>query len=206
MDPALPHNFFTHQFDRMDPVLMREVRKNNTSPEPSWGVDSTDPNASSRPEHYTPSEVSAAVDKYWGAARTAGIIAAHHRDLASLRRGEEHANAENERYRHGCRRLEHENRRLADCLAARTSARERRIMRDVQRHIGDLGYECKAKAGELGARLREGDHLRREYRAHKGLQVRLLAEFGSETPEEVFEMYPDVWGGEEVRKNRRNYS
>lgn len=201
MDPALPYNFFTHQFDRMDPMLMREVRKNNTSTEPSWGA-----STASQPEAYTPSEVDATVDKYWGAARTSGIIADHHRDLAGLRASEEQANAGNERYRHECGRLKHENRRLTDCLAARRWRRERRIMRGVQRHIGELGYECKAKMAEVRARLREHEGLWREYEMHQGVQRRLLAEFGKDTPEEVFKMYPDIWESEEERKNRRNFS
>ncbi|KUI57683.1 hypothetical protein VP1G_05007 [Cytospora mali] len=201
MDPSLPYNFFTHQFDRMDPMLMREVRKNNASTEPSWGVSSA-----SQPEHYTPSEVDAAVEKYWGAARTTGIIASHHHHLASLRAGEERANAANELYRHECRRLKHENRRLADCLEARRSTRERRIMKNVQRHISELNYECKAKMAEVKARMREHENLLREYQVHIGVQQRLLGEFGKETPEEVFEMYPDIWESEEERKNRRNFS
>lgn len=201
MDPTLPYNFFTHQFDRMDPILMREVRKNNTSTEPSWGV-----STASQPEVYSPSEVEAAVDRYWGAARTSAIIAGQHRDLAALRASEERANAGNERYRHENRRLKHENRRLADCLEARRHARERRIMQGVQRHIGELGYECKAKMAEVRARLREHEALWREYEAHQRVQRRLLAEFGKDTPDEVFAMYPDIWESEEARKNRRNFS
>ena len=201
MDPSLPYNYFTHQFDRMDPILMREVRKNNTSPEPSWGVSSA-----SQPEVFSPSEVEDAVDKYWGAARTAAVVAGHHRDLAALRLEEERANAANEHYRHEARRLKHENRRLADCLGARRARRERRVMREVQRHIAELSYECKAKMAELRARRREHEHLRREWRVHAGVQQRLLAEFGKATAEEVFEMYPDVWETEEERKNRRNFS
>ncbi|KAK7748020.1 hypothetical protein SLS53_001272 [Cytospora paraplurivora] len=201
MDPALPYNFFNHLFDRMDPALMREVRRNNTSPQPSWGVSTP-----TQPEHYTTSEVEAAVDKYWGATRTADIIAAHRRDLCLLRLEEAEASAANERYRHECRALGHENRRLADCLAARRERRERRIMREVQASIGALRYECGAKAAELRARLREHGGLRRELRGLLGVRRGLLAELGKETAEEVFEMFPEVWEGEGERKNRRNFS
>lgn len=201
MDPTLPHNFFNHLFDRMDPALMREVRKNNTSPCPSWGV-----STASRPEHYTASEVEAAVDKYWGASRTAGIIAAHQRDLAGLRREGALAGAAGDRYRRGCRALAHENRRLADCLAARRERRERRIMRAVQGGIAGLRYERGAAAAELRARARELAGLRGEYRRLLGVQAGLLGELGGETPEEVFEMFPEVWEGEGERKNRRNFS
>ncbi|KAJ0124960.1 hypothetical protein J7T55_006303 [Diaporthe amygdali] len=201
LDPPLPYTYYNHMFDRMDPELMRKVRMNNASPEPSWGVKSA-----SEPEHYTPSEVDAATEKYWGLALTQEVIANKHMEVAHLIQSEEQANAEVERLRHAAKRFKHENRKLADCFEERRSTRDRRIMKQVQRHIRELSYIAKAKFAECKARVRERDALQRELDSHQDVQRKLLAIFGKETPDEVFAMYPDIWEPEEIRKNRRNYS
>lgn len=185
----------------MDPELMRWVRENNTSPEPSWGV-----RTASEPENYGPTEVNAAVQRYWGLETTNNIIDSKRREVASLVRGEEAANAEAEQLRHEARRLKHENRKLADCFAEFRSTRDRRIMRQVQGQMRELSYIAKAKMAEIRVRVRERDELRRELDEHLGFQRSLLELMGKETPEEVFAMYPDIWEPEEIRKNRRNYS
>lgn len=112
----------------------------------------------------------------------------------------------NERYRHDIRRLRHENRKLGDCLALRRDRRHRRIMRSVYEHIRAMDYESKAKLAEAKARWKENAELRSEYEAMKGAQEELLREFGKDTPDEVFEMFPDVWEPLEARRNRRNFS
>lgn len=201
MDPSLPHDFYTHIFDRMDPELMRLVRMNNTSSEPSWGV-----RTASEPEHYEPVEVDAAIEKYWGLETTQEILASKNREVAHLVQTEEQANAEAERLRYEATRLKHENRKLADCFGEHRSTRDRRIMRQVQRQIRELDYVAKAKMAEIRARVRERDELRRELDAQQEVQGSLLSLMGKETPEEVFAMYPDIWEPEEIRKNRRNYS
>lgn len=197
----MPAAYYTHLFDRMDPELMRWVRMNNTSPEPSWGV-----RTASEPEHYGPAEVEAAVQRLWGLETTREIIDSKRREVAGLVRTEEEANAEAERLRHQARRLKHENRRLADCVAEHRSVRDRRIMRQVHGQIRELGYLARAKMAEIKARVRERDELRREVDSHVAFQRGLLELMGKDTPEEVFAMYPDIWEPEEIRKNRRNYS
>jgi hypothetical protein len=201
MDPALPHDYYNHIFDRMDPELMRLVRMNNTSTEQSWGV-----KTASEDEHYELAEVQAAIEKYWGLDTTEEILANKNAEVARLIQTEEQANAETERLRHEATRLKHENRKLADCFGEHRSTRDRRIMRQVQRQIRDLNYVVKAKMAEIRARVRERDELARELEEHRGVQRKLLELMGMETPEEVFAMYPDVWEPEEIRKNRRNYS
>lgn len=152
------------------------------------------------------SEVDRVVDKYWGVNRTNTLVADRHRELAYLQYNEEQVNARNEQYRHGIGRLKHENRKLRDCLALRREMRHRRIMRSVYEHMRAVDYECKAKLAEAKARWRENAELRVEYETMKGAQEELLGEFGKDTPEEVFEMFPDVWEPLEVRRNRRNFS
>lgn len=115
-------------------------------------------------------------------------------------------NAANERYRHDIRRLKHENRKLDDCLELWREKREKLIMRSVYQHIRDLDYENMAKLAEIKARWKENAELQDDYETMKDLQHRLLEEFGKETPEEVFEMFPNVWKSLEERKNRRNFS
>lgn len=199
--PSLPPAYSTHLFDRMDPELMRWVRMNNTSPEPSWGV-----KTASEPEHYGPVEVEGAVQRFWGLDTTRNIIDSKRREVAQLVQDEEAANAEAERLRHEARRLKHENRKLADCVAEHRSIRDRRIMKQVHGHIRELSYIAKAKMAEIKTRVRERDELRRELDAHLEAQRSMLEFMGKETPEEVFAMYPDIWEPEEIRKNRRNYS
>ncbi|KAI3394795.1 hypothetical protein diail_2197 [Diaporthe ilicicola] len=201
MSPRLPYGYYNHVFDRMDPELMRKVRIKYTSTEPSWGV-----KTASEPEYYTPSEVDAATEKYWGLALTQALIANKHREVARLVRTEEQANAAADRLRHEAKRLKHENRRLADCLELHRTTRDRRIMRQVQRHIAELSYVARAKLSEIKARVREHDELQRERDTHELVQRNLLALLGKKTPEDVFAMYPNVWEPEEARKNRRNYS
>lgn len=201
MSPRLPHNYYNHVFDRMDPELMRMVRMKNASTEPSWGVKSA-----SEPEYYTPAEIDAATEKYWGLATTQDIIARKRWEVAQLVDTEEQTNAAADRLRHQAKRLKHENRKLADCFEEHQSTRDRRIMKQVQRHVAELSYVARAKFSEVKARVRERDALQRERDAHEDVQRKLLAAFGKETPDEVFAMFPDVWESEEVRKNRRNYS
>ena len=201
MDPPLPHDFYNHLFDRMDPELMRLVRQNNTSSEPSWGV-----KTASEPEQYDPAEVDAAVEKYWGLETTHEILANKHSEVAHLVQAEEQANAEAERLRHEAKRLKHENRKLADCFGEHRSTRDRRIMKKVHRNIRELNYMAKAKMAEIKARVRERDELARELDVEMKVQQKLLSLMGKDTPEEVFAMYPDIWEPEEIRKNRRNYS
>ncbi|KKY34590.1 hypothetical protein UCDDA912_g05457 [Diaporthe ampelina] len=201
LNPSMPPAFFTHLFDRMDPELMRLVRMNNTSPEPSWGV-----RTASEPEYYGPAEVDAAIERLWGAGATQEIIASKQREVAHLVQTEEEANAEAERLRHEARRLKHENRKLADCFAEHRSTRDRRIMKQVHRHIRELSYIARAKLAEIRTRVRERDELQRELDAGMEFQRTLLEVMGKDTPEEVFAMYPNIWEPEEIRKNRRNYS
>lgn len=201
MDPSLPHDFYNHIFDRMDPELMRLVRMNNTSTEPSWGV-----KTASEPERYEPAEVDAAIEKYWGLEATRHILASRHAEVAQLVETEEQANAEAERLRHEATRLKHENRKLADCYGEHRSTRDRRIMRQVQRQIRELNYVAKAKMAEIRARVRDRDGLAREIEEQREVQRRLLSLLGKDTLEEVFVMYPGIWEPEEIRKNRRNYS
>lgn len=201
LNPSLPPAYSIHLFNRMDPELMRQVRINNTSPEPSWGV-RTPP----EPEEYGPAEVDGAIQRFWGLETTRSIMDNKRREVAHLVQAEEEANAEAERLRHEARRLKHENRKLADCFAEFRSVRDRRIMRQVQGQIRELGYMAKAKMAEIKVRVRERDELRRELDGHLEFQRGLLDLMGKETPEEVFAMYPDIWEPEEIRKNRRNYS
>ncbi|POS76822.1 hypothetical protein DHEL01_v204793 [Diaporthe helianthi] len=201
MDPSLPHDFYNHMFDRMDPELMRLVRMNNTSTEPSWGV-----KTASEPERYEPAEVDAAIEKYWGLEATRHILASRNAEVAQLVQTEELANAEAEKLRHEATRLKHENRKLADCFGEHRSARDRRIMKQVQRQIRELNYVAKAKMAEIRARVRDRDDLARDIEEQREVQRRLLLLMGKDTPEEVFAMYPDIWEPEEIRKNRRNYS
>lgn len=134
------------------------------------------------------------------------MITEKHYELAFLKHNEEQVNASNERYRHEIRRLKHENRKLGDCLTLRRSVRDRRIMKEVHRHVRDLDYENRVKLAEVKARWKENEQLRCEYEAMRGVQEWLLTEFGKDTPNEVFEMFPTVWESLETRKNRRNFS
>lgn len=79
-------------------------------------------------------------------------------------------------------------------------------MKSVDRHLRDLDYETRAKLAEVKARWKENEQLRGEFEVMRGVQERLLAELGKETPEEVFGMFPTVWEPMEDRKNRRNFS
>lgn len=197
----MPPAYNSHLFDRMDPELMRRVRMNNASPEPSWGV-----RTASEPEHYDPAEVDAAIERIWGLGTTQEIIANKQREVANLVQTEEAANAEAERLRHNARLLKHENRKLADCFAEHRSTRDRRIVKQVHRHIRELSFTAKAKFAEIKVHVRERDNLQREIDAGMEFQRTLLGVMGKDTPEEVFAMYPDIWEPEEIRKNRRNYS
>lgn len=152
------------------------------------------------------SEVHEAIERYWGLSRTTDLIADKHRELALLNNHEERVNDANERYRHQIRQLKHENRKLGDCLALQRSRRDRRIMKSVDRHLRDLDYETRTKLAEIKARWKENEQLRGEFEVMRGVQERLLAEFGKESPEEVFGMFPTVWEPMEERKNRRNFS
>lgn len=152
------------------------------------------------------SEVDEVVEKYWDINHTRALVAERHRKLVHLRYNEEQVNASNERYRHDIRRLKHENRKLSDCLALRRKRRHLRIMRSVYEHIHAMDYESKAKLAEAKIRWKENTELRDEFETMKGAQEELLSEFGKDTPEEVFEMFPDVWEPLETRRNRRNFS
>lgn len=197
----MPPACSAHLFDRMDPELMRWVRMNNTSPEPSWGV-----RTPSEPEHYGPAEVEGAIQRVWGLETTQNIIDSKRHEVAQLVKTEEEANAEAERLRHEARRLKHENRKLADCVAEHRSIRDRRIMKQVHGNIRELSYIAKVKMAEIKVRVRERDELRRELDTHLEVQRSMLEFMGKDTPEEVFAMYPDIWEPEDIRKNRRNYS
>lgn len=223
MDPELPSDFYNHKLDRMDPELAKALREGVNSTVPSFGIGSerdeeenyngvsnsrsarTYASASELTTH-PQSEVDRVVDKYWGLEHTRTLVASRHRELAYLRYNEEQANASNERYRHEIRRLKHENRKLGDCLALRRDRRHRHIMRAVYEHIRAVDYESAAKLAEAKARWRENEELRREHGVMREAQEALLREFGKDTPEEVFENFPDVWEPLEVRKNRRNFS
>lgn len=201
LDPPLPPTYYDHIFDRWDPELMRLVRLNNSSPEPSWGV--TTP---TELENYGSGEIDAAVERLWGLETTHQIVDSKRDEVAFLVQSEEQVNAEAERLRHEARVLKHENRKLADCYDKYRSTRDRRIVKQVHRSIRELSYVARAKMAEFRARVRERDELRREVDARLEYRQGLLALMGKETAEEVFALYPDIWEPEEIRKNRRNYS
>lgn len=152
------------------------------------------------------SEVHGTIERYWGLTRTTALVAEKHRELVLLQHHESQVNDANERYRHQIRQLKHENRKLGDFLALQRSRRDRRIMKAVDRHLRDLDYETHEKLAEVKARWKENEQLRSEYEVMRGVQERLLAELGKDSPEEVFEMFPTVWAPVEERKNRRNFS
>lgn len=79
-------------------------------------------------------------------------------------------------------------------------------MKAVDKHLRDLDYETRAKLAEVKARWKENGQLRGELEVKRGVQERLLAEFGTGLPEDVFDMFPDVWEPVQERKNRRNFS
>lgn len=79
-------------------------------------------------------------------------------------------------------------------------------MQHVDKHMRALNYEAKVKLAEVKARYRENDALRQEYSFMQGAQGKLLEQFGKETAEQVFEMFPHVWKPLDFRKNRRNFS
>lgn len=137
---------------------------------------------------------------------TQKLVADRQRELTYLRFNEEQVNMSNEKYRHDIGRLKHENRKLGDCLLLYKERRSRRILKSVYEHIRSIDYEAKAKLAESKARWRENAELRSEYETMKATQEELLREFGKDKPEEVFDMFPNVWASLEKRKNRRNFS
>lgn len=126
-------------------------------------------------------------------------------DLVHLAHNEFLINTANEKFMNQAAALKHENRRLIDCLRQRRHKREMRIMRHVDGQMRELEYEGMVKMAEIQAQCKASEALQLEVEHERAVQAKLLAEFGKETPEEVFRLFP--WEEPlEKRKNFRNYS
>lgn len=104
-----------------------------------------------------------------------------------------------ERFRHENYQLRPDNEKLHDCLAVhryqqqRKESRARRIQQHVYQQMQEVDVELEHSKQTLDLAVRTYERIDRENSELLYERDVLLREFGKETPQEVFDMFPDLF-------------